>query len=298
VANALGAVFVNESIRHRTAQATAAAEFLRAELARDEAALREQSRLVSEFRRDHRGTLPDELPTTLRKIDMLNMQRTSLSQQISSKEDRIVSLAAGGSAATESETMVTELQRELARQSAVHTDEHPNVIALKDRIARMRQTGLSAAQQGPAGRMVDLERRDIERMYGEIARIDAEIGELNLRVDGTPSVAEELAALEKKEQVLSEDYLISARKVEEATLAESLESAQQGGQVSVLDPAVTPSAPDKPRWMIAAGGFAASIGLALGLAFLLELIDPVLVGAKQIAKISDAPVLGSLPAVS
>ena len=194
--------------------------------------------------------------------------------------------------------MITELQRELARQSAVHTDEHPNVIALRDRISRMQETAQSAAQRGPAGRMMELERRDIERMHGEVARIDAEIAELNQRVDATPSVTEELAALEKKEQVLSEDYLVSARKVEEATLAESLESAQQGGQVSVLDPASIPSAPDRPRWMIALGGLVASVGLALGLAVLLELIDPVVVGAKQVAKLCDSPVLGSLPDVA
>jgi polysaccharide biosynthesis transport protein len=298
VANALGALFVEESIRHRTAQATAAAEFLRGELARDEAALREQSRLVSEFRRNNRGTLPDELPTTLRKIDMLTAQRTSLTTQISAKEDRIASLAAGGNAATESETMVTELQRELARQTALYTDDHPNVIALKERIARMQETGQSMAQRGPTGRMIDLERRDIERMHGDIARIDAEVADLNLRVDATPGITEELDALAKKEKVLSEDYAISARKVEEATLAESLESAQQGGQVSVLDPASVPTAPDKPRWMIALGGLAVTVGLALGVAVLLELIDPVVVGAKQVAKLCDTPVLGSLPAVS
>jgi uncharacterized protein involved in exopolysaccharide biosynthesis len=297
VANALAGIFVEESVRHRSAQATAAAEFLRGELARDEAALREQSRLVSEFRRDHRGTLPDELQNTLRKVDMLTAQRTSLAQQISAKEDRIVSLAAGGSAATESETMITELQRQLAQQLAIHTDQHPNVIALRDQIARMRETGQSAAQLGPAGRMIDLEKKDIARMQEEMAHIDAEVAELNQQVDTTPGVAEELAALQQKEKVLQDDYAVSARKVEEATLAESLESAQQGGQVSILDPASIPTAPDKPRWMIAAAGFAGTIGLTLGIAILLELIDPVMVGARQVAKLADAPVLGSLPAV-
>jgi capsular polysaccharide biosynthesis protein len=50
-----------------------------------------------------------------------------------------------------------------------------------------------------------------------------------------------------------------------------------------------------PRWMWAAGGIVAAIGLALGVAVLLELIDPVVVSVTQLTTLTEHPVLGSVP---
>jgi capsular polysaccharide biosynthesis protein len=86
--------------------------------------------------------------------------------------------------------------------------------------------------------------------------------------------------------------------VEAAELAENLESAKQGGQVSLLDPALPPASPKLPRSLVGLAGLAASIGLALGVAVLLELIDPVVISAGQITSISDRPVLGTVPLVA
>jgi uncharacterized protein involved in exopolysaccharide biosynthesis len=143
--------------------------------------------------------------------------------------------------------------------------------------------------------LIDAERRDIQTMRELIVRADAEIAAVNEQIDRTPRVTEELAALQQKEEVLREDYLSALRKVEAAELAETLESAQQGGQVSVLDNASPPNSPVRPRWIVALAGLALSAGLAVGVAVLLELIDPVVVGARYVRKMSDAPVLGSLP---
>jgi len=98
--------------------------------------------------------------------------------------------------------------------------------------------------------------------------------------------------------VLRDDYTSAMRKVEQAELAENLESARQGAQVSILDNAAAPSSPKRPRWMIALGGVAGSIGFAVAVAALLELIDPVVIGASQVAKLSNKPILGTVPLVN
>jgi uncharacterized protein involved in exopolysaccharide biosynthesis len=298
VANALAALFVESSLSRRNTQARRTTLFLRQELERDEAKLREQSRLVSEFRRKHRGELPDELETGLRKLDMLSARRQSIDQQIATKENHIMTLASSGGVPSENEVLLGELRRELARQTAAHTDEHPNVIALRDRIARLEATpGAGGMAVGTKG-MIEAERRDIASLQQQLAAVDAEIAEINSRVDVTPRVAEELGALEQKEQVLREDYLSALRKVEEAQLAESLESAQQGGQVSVLDEAQPPTSPVRPRSLIALAGLAITFVLTAGIGVLFELIDPVIVGVRNVKKWSDSPVLGSLPYVA
>jgi capsular polysaccharide biosynthesis protein len=98
--------------------------------------------------------------------------------------------------------------------------------------------------------------------------------------------------------VLREDYLDAERKVQDAELANHLESAQQGAQVSVLDSAPVPTSPERPRWLIALAGVGLSGVLALASALLLELFDPVVLGIRQIQSQNSSPILGSLPYVS
>lgn len=293
VTNGLAELFVEVSAKRRNSQAQRTTVFLRNALERTEKELREQSRLVSEFRREHRGELPDEQATSLQRLEMLSTQRDSLSAQIAKKEDRILSISSKGGE-SETQVLLNELRRQLAREIAIHTDEHPNVIALRERIARLGEAKITAVSE----HVLDDERREIARMREQRAHVEAEIAALDQRIDHIPVVAEELGALEDKESVLREDYTLAMRKVEQAELAENLESAQQGGQVSILDRAVPPSSPKLPRWMILFAGLGASVALAIGVAVLLELVDPVVVGALQIARLSERPVLGTVPYVA
>jgi len=159
VANALAALFVEASISRRNTQARLTTQFLRKALENDEKELREITRQISEFRQENRGLLPEEQQTLLRKLELLSSQRDSLSQQIAAKQDRIVSISSQGGDAvlSENEILLGELRRELARQSAVLTDEHPNVIALRDRIARLQaetttSSGLPTSSRTSAAR--------------------------------------------------------------------------------------------------------------------------------------------------
>jgi capsular polysaccharide biosynthesis protein len=86
--------------------------------------------------------------------------------------------------------------------------------------------------------------------------------------------------------------------VEQAELAESLESAQQGGQVSILDEAAVPSAPTRSRSLVLMAGLVLTGAFALGVAVLLELVDPIVIGARQIEDLSGRPVLGAVPHVA
>lgn len=305
VANSLAALLMEASIARRNQQARSATEFLRQALASDEQELREQSSRVSAFRRAHRGELPGELDTSLRKLDMAAQRRESLAGQIAALENRLATLASdpGTVAESENELLLQELRRQLARELAANTDEHPNVIALRHRVARFEQMVAEErtrpkAPSSEIDRMLASDRWELAQRRTQLADTEKTIAILNGRIDRTPQVTEELGALEQVESVLTEKYLGSLRKVEEAELAESLESAQQGSQISMLDPAQIPAAPKRPRWMMLVGGLAATLGLMLGLAVLLELVDPVVVGAGQLERLAERPVLGSLPRVA
>jgi len=305
VANELAALFIETSISRRNEQAKRATKFLRRELERNERELREHSHTLSEFRRAHRGELPTELDANLRKLDLVSNQRDSLSTRIAEKENQIASIAsgAGDSLRTENEVLLDELRRQLARESAANTEEHPNVIALRRRIefqekAVAEEATTEKSPTSEVSRLIADERREVGLLKSQLDAATSEIADLNRRIDRTPIIGEQFAALQQKEQILREDYLQTLRKVQDARLAESLESAQQGAQVSILDGARPPGSPKRPRWQVLVAGVGASFALALGIAILLEMIDPVVLSAEQLESLAGRPVLGSLPRIA
>ena len=93
-------------------------------------------------------------------------------------------------------------------------------------------------------------------------------------------------------------HLDLLRKVKEAEIAESLEHAQQGERMAILDPATPPAAPDRSRVKLIGAGVVASVGLALCMGLLLEWRDPVLSSVRGIESASGLPVLGSVPRIT
>ena len=139
--------------------------------------------------------------------------------------------------------------------------------------------------------------RALEELRAQVVATEASIRKLDSAVTETPARQEKLAALEEKASVLRDDYLGFLRHVQDAELAQSLESAQQGERVSVLDQAVPPSAPERTRLKYFAAGAIASLALSFGMGVLLEMYDPVLIGPDQIELDIGVPVLGSVPRI-
>lgn len=299
VANALAGLLLDATLDQRTEQARSVTRFLKQALSRDERDLREQSQQVSEFRREHRGELPSELEPSMRKLEMLHDRRATLSNDIARAENALASSDSGtGEPQTDNEALLRELRRKLANEVAANTDEHPNVIALRQRVKDLEEIVAKERKAGTgASPVIASKRKELDLMRESLRNLDADMDQLVKRVDRIPVVGEELSALEQKEQVLRENYLGSLRKVEEAELAETLEAAQHGAQIEILEKARPPAAPKLSRWLLLAAGIAASLGMAVGVALLLELVDPVALSTRQLEEAIDRPVLGSLPRV-
>ena len=298
VANALASLLLDATLEQRTDQARSVTRFLKQALERDERELRTHSQKLTEFRREHRGELPSELDPSMRKLEMLHDRRSSLATEIARIESNLDAGIGDDRTLSENEALLRELRRKLASEVAANTDEHPNVIALRKRVADqeelVKQDRRGGRSSSPA---IRASRTELSLMRKRIVEIDAEMDELVVRVDRIPALSEELSSLEQKEQVLRENYLASLRKVEEAELAENLETAQHGAQIEILERARPPASPKLSRWLLLAAGVALSFGLAVGVAVLLELVDPVVLNARQIEDLIDRPVLGSLPRV-
>ncbi|HEU4431001.1 MAG TPA: hypothetical protein VFT98_19735, partial [Myxococcota bacterium] len=299
MANELATLFVAAASRLRGQQAAAAADFMRAELERSDRDLREQERLLAEFKEKYRGELPTELGTNNAKLERLALQRQTLITQLGPAETRLGDLESLGDLNNPSSpySRLSALRAKLMAELAANTEEHPNVIALRRQIETLEAEVKSGGKpnEDPAEEAaLRTARKEVADIKAQIARIDAESADLELRVGRTAQREEEMAALTQKITVLQDTYVENLRKLQNAELSRSVESAQQGARVEVIDRAVPPSEPERTRLTYLLAGIAASLAAAAGLAVLLELIDPVIVSASQIEEELALPVLGSV----
>ena len=306
VANELAGFFTAANIAMRNRQAQLTTDFLRRELTRAEEELREHESRITQFMQQHRGGLPGELDANLAKLERLQAQRQSLATQIDAAEGRLMILSqqVDTDLGPTPRTLLGDLKARLEEQLVILTEEHPNVIALRRRIERLEADieaeEYAAETAAPTGRNLSIaqEQHQLDSLRQQVAAIEARIVVLDGMVDETPMRQEEFAALEQRATVLRENYLGFLRKVQEAELAQSLESAQHGARISVLDRATPPTDQKLPRWKLLGAGLVAALALAVVLAVLLELLDSVVVNAEHLETLTDRPLLGSIPRVA
>jgi uncharacterized protein involved in exopolysaccharide biosynthesis len=297
IANALASKFVAVHATMRGQQARLTTEFLRSELERSERELRAQDAEIARFKEAHRGELPNEFAGTSAKLERLNSARQTLVMQITSAESRLGILAQGGSnpSLDSPYARLAALRAALAKEAAVNTDEHPNVISLRQQIAVLERQMESSDSAGlSADAMVDASQKELVALRNQLAEVESEAKRLEQQISLTPQREEQMAALTQRAEVLRETYLANLRKVKAAELSESLESAQQGARVQVLDRAEPPSKPDSKRLRLLLVGLAGSVFAALAVGVVLEVLDPVIVSAKELEDALGVPLLGSV----
>jgi uncharacterized protein involved in exopolysaccharide biosynthesis len=299
VANDAARRLTEAGIRLRSQQARITTEFMRREYEEAEAALREQSKKVSEFQAQYRGELPSELESHLRRLERLQQQRNSLALQIAEGETRIAALRVGEEAPDSPQSQLVELKAQLARELSVNRENHPNVLSLRRQIGLL-EDALGDAPDRSVGRhaVSSAAQRELDQLRQQLTDTDRELVDLDAKVARIPTRQLEYEALVQREGVLRETYLEFSRKLKDAELAQSLEYAQQGDRVSILDAAVVPTEPKPPRWMIALGGLAAALGLAVALGMTFELLDPLIMTAGSLESVAGVPTLGSLPHIT
>jgi uncharacterized protein involved in exopolysaccharide biosynthesis len=302
VANDLASFFTESSIERREHRARLTTEFLRRQLEDAERDLGEQERMIREFKEEHRGELPDELEANLRKLEQLQSQRQSLAMQVAETETRLATLLSATDP-NSPEARLAILKSRLAEEISVHTDEHPNVSSLRRQIGALEEaidpdSGDASASYPTRSTLVAAERRTLAELRRQQEATEAQLGEIDVRVANTPKRQEELNSFEEKVGVLRDNYRDFLHKVQDAELAQNLESAQQGERVVILDRAAPPTKPLQSRQKYVLAGIVAAFGFSLVVGFMFEFADPVVVSPDHIEKAFGLPVLGSVYRIS
>ena len=324
VTNGLANYFIDENLKDRENIAVGTTGFLDTELDTIRKRLEDQEEILKKYREQHMGELPEQLSSNLSVLE-------GLYQQLSRKEESLrnsrLSLAAlekeisasreaaaqGAGRVSEENMSIEQLQAALALLRDSYTDQHPDVLRLKARIARREkeQPADSTAQGGgSAERSLSFKpNRDIERQKNallgsislieeDMARLNRSIREYQRRIEIIPKREQELLTLRRDYDNIRNSYnSVSNRKLE-ADIAVNMEKKQKGEQFYVIDVAQVPEKPVSPNLIkLFLVTVAAGLAFGAGLILLLELMDKTVRRLDKLEEEIGLPVLAMVPRI-
>jgi polysaccharide chain length determinant protein (PEP-CTERM system associated) len=337
VTNKLASLFIEENLKLREQQAQGTSEFLSNELQATKTKLEEQERMVTRYKTQFMGELPEQREANLRVIEQLQLQYQRNSDSLRAAQDRRlliqkqlsdleVTMASDnrtrgtspetGRDRSSQETQLEQLKNQLSDLQTKYTEKHPDILIVRKRIAELEaeiEKGKAEKEkvpkEGGQRNSIDpryneikdrlmLTEREIERLKEEDAKVRVQIAKYSERVEKTFTREQEMALLTRDYQNTKETYQSLLKKSQEAQQAENLERRQKGEQFKVIDPARIPGMPFKPDIpRILLFGLLLGFGSGLGLAFLREQMDRSFRDAEDLEATLGLKVIANIPKI-
>jgi uncharacterized protein involved in exopolysaccharide biosynthesis len=243
ITNRLADLFIERNQQQRENHALKAISFLDKELKRVQSLLKYQERKMAEFRAQHFGMLPkdSQVTTTTPPVDL-----------------------------TDSEDLVV-LYSELSRLRLKYTDEHPEIIRLKAKIAEVESKRESTSNS-------DITPITPVKIEQNQLKVQQQWAELTLNYQVTQTELQSL--LDKKHQ---------------AELAATMEQTESGYRIQILDEAKIPEAPSKPNLQqIFLAWLLLSLGAGVGLVAVKERFDTSFYKIEELEEFTELPVVANI----
>jgi polysaccharide biosynthesis transport protein len=341
----LTSLFIDENLKAQQQLSESTTAFLDTQLADARAKLEEQEAKVRAFKATHFGDLPSQmqsnvqilaglqtqLDATQRDLDGARQQRLYLESLQKQYESEMTSQGGGDSAGTSPEALEKELavlRLRLANALSQYTEDYPDVVTLKDKIAKTEKlkkqiqdeiaanqgtvNGTKAVEPGAANTtsgsspttmqiqsQLQANQLQIQNYEQRGKNVESQISDYRVRLNLTPQTEQELADISRGYDESMSNYNSLLQKQMQSQLATSLEQRQQGEQFRILDPPSLPIRPTSPNHlMISIIGLIAGAALGMGLVALLELTDARVWQAKDIEGIVPCRMLVAVPHLS
>jgi len=202
-------------------------------------------------------------------------------------------------------TRLTELQIELAQLNRQFSDSAPEVIQVKAKIEEIenqlrtqvetivsgKTESINPVYTGLWSRLVNYE-TDLNALRSKEDALKKLVEDYQKEVDKLPQQELELARLERKARVNEELYTLLLTKKSEV----KIQSASEIGSLEVVDPAVVPKKPVKPRKKLnAILALITGMVCGVGLAFFTDYLDNTIKTEEEAKDLLKLPVLGVIP---
>ncbi len=333
----LAELFIYEDSKTREEQVFGLKDFLQKELEKQSIELQRVEAQLAELKEKYRYELPEQLDTNLRTLDRLNEQLKSLDEQRSryltakleieqrlSETSPVISReqvrrqAIG--AATQNPLVAQFRQKEtqLRELQSRYTDRHPDIVRLQTELDKLREVippedllevdPMLQAQSEVVNEpnplhqqlttqlaSINTELRINEQRQEEIRR---DLQRYAQRVENTPRREQEISILQRQYEGLSAKYRDLEAKLSDAQLTESLESAQKGEKLQIVDSASFPLNPAKPnRILVMLGGLGIALAVSLGLALAVDFLDQKIWNPSEVTHLLGLPLIGEIPEI-
>ena len=197
------------------------------------------------------------------------------------------------------------LEAQIAEFKRRNAEQLPSGVAdLRSQLGSLRDTDLDLDQQiltmqTSSDRTRDeVRERQIAALQEQKALIAARITQIQAQIEGAPEVERELNRLDREMTRLQEQYGVVTRRKAEAELGQLLEDRKATDRFEVLETALVPEFPvSRSRKKLAIMGGMASLLGALGLAFLIETMNPVIRSAAQMERALGVQPVVAIPVV-
>lgn len=206
--------------------------------------------------------------------------------------------------------ILSELQQ--ARQN--YTEDHPNVVRLSRRAAALEQQ-LAQAQAGGGSQRPSLQtlaERDpvVQQLRQQLqteqtylvslqrrrAELEGKLDELRGRVAAMPQIEREYEVLNRQNELSLQRYNDAVRQLDTAERAQTLELEGGGERFELLEAPSLPLRAYKPnRKAILLVVLVVALGIGIGLAALVDTLDPSVKDSNDLAGLTGAPPLAVIP---
>jgi len=328
VCTEVSSMFLEQNARSREEQAAQTTSFLTQQLDQAKANLDQQDARLANFKARYLGALPDQEQTNLSLLTGMNSQLEANTQALSrAQQDKAFNqtlldqeLANWRSSHLEQNPVTLDqqlggLQDQLLALQAKYTDEHPDVVKLKNQIQELKKQMTSSAakneiQEGRQSKAAVIEPPQIQQLRAKIrqdevgistlsaqqGKIQQQIKLLQDRIQSSPVVEQQFKELTRNYQTALDFYNDLLKKRENSAMATNLEHQQESELLHVLDPPNLPSEPSFPKkTLFVAGGFAAGLAVGFGILFLIAMNDKAMHTERDVEVALKLPVIAMVP---
>lgn len=321
-------LFVEGSLGNNRRDTDTAGRFLEEQIAEYESRLTEAEQRLANFKRQYNNILPlsgsyysslqnltSELEETRLKVRQTTQQVESLNSQIK-KSTTIASSSVSNQEDTMLKTRYDErirtLEEQLDRLQLRFTSKHPDVIETQQLLESLESSRqkeiesfietISSDGQAPMNELTQEIRLEMSRLQGEIASLkvkesdlERKIAELESKVDLIPQIEAESTALNRDYEIMKSKYEELLARRESADLSRRAEVSAEELQFRIIEPPLVANKPSGPnRIILYILTLFLGFGGGIGLAFIVSQLNPVLVRPKQLNRLSDYPIWGTV----
>ncbi len=293
--NSLVRRYIEENTSSKREDSYGASKFLSEQMATFKEKLDKAEAAVNEYRKSKgaivgvdAGSIQRELDTAQQRLDDVQIRRSQL-------ETRLIAIKAGSPLLSK----INQLKKRMADLKLQYTDSYPEVAQLKSEIESLQ------SQLKTVGKTDQMEESvDLDRVTAEIKVLKQ--AENNLRnsiasnrtiLRTIPSVKAEIEELERERNTQKDLYAQLVNRHGQSEVSSQMEVQDKSANYRIVDAAVLPIKPVSPdRMKIMLMGFAAGLGIAFAVVFLLDTLDASVKSLESVKQFG-LPVLAVIPAI-